>query len=138
MVQKKRAVKTAAGILAIAAGGFIALTPALIRLMPRIFLVSRQTESYMQRGFLIYAFSYPLKALVKLVCAYYYSMKAHWISNLLTYLDPLLFTPLMLAVLSSAFGEDGIWISLPLSQAAILLTFLSITFVRRQKQHKSS
>lgn len=138
MVQKKSAVKTAAGILAIAAGGFIALTPALIRLMPRIFLVSRQTESYMQRGFLIYAFSYPLKALVKLVCAYYYSMKAHWISNLLTYLDPLLFTPLMLAVLSSAFGEDGIWISLPLSQAAILLTFLSITFVRRQKQHKSS
>ena len=134
MVQQKRAVKTAVCILAIAAGGFIALTPALIRLMPRIFLVSQQTERHIQQGFLIYGFSYPLKALVKLVCAYYYSVKAHWISNLLTYLDPLLFTPLTLGLLTSAVGEKGIWLSLPMSQAAILLAFLVILLIRKVKK----
>lgn len=134
VAQQKRAVKTAVCILAIAAGGFIALTPALMRLMPRIFLVSGKTVGFIQRGFLIYGFSYPLKALVKLVCAYYYSVKDHWISNLLTYLDPLIFTPLTLWLLTSAVGENGIWMSLPVSQAAILLAFPVILLVRKRKK----
>ena len=122
--QKKRAVITAVCVLAVAACGFVVMTPMLIAFMPEIFSVSVRTENYIRRGFIIYAFSYPLKAMVKLVCSYFYSIKELWISNILTYLDPLAFTPLLLAGLTHIWGEDGIWLSLPLSQAAIMLTFL--------------
>jgi hypothetical protein len=61
-------------------------------------------------------------------------VKDHWISNLLTYLDPMLFTPLTLWLLTSAVGENGIWMSLPVSQAAILLAFPVILLVRKRKK----
>lgn len=134
--QKKRAVSAAACVLTVAACGFAALTPLLTAFLPEIFSVSAKTAAYMRRGLIIYAFSYPLKAAVKLVCSYFYSVRELWISNILTYLDPLAFTPLLLAGLACLCGEDGIWLSLPLSQAAIMLTFALLLPIWRRKQSR--
>ena len=91
----------------------------------------------MRRGFVIYIAVYPLKAMVKLVCAYYYSIKEYGIANLLTYLDPLLFTPFLLEVLASTVGENGIWLALPISQAAVMLSFLIWILTGKKKQRRS-
>ena len=133
-LQKKKTLFTAALVLAVASCGFVALTPVLVNNMPKIFSVSTETENYIRRGFVIYAASYPLKAMVKLVCAYYYSIKKLWVSNILTYLDPLLFTPLSLMLASSFAWQDGIWLSLPLSQAAVMVVFLPIFMMQRRNQ----
>ena len=85
-------------------------------------------------GFIVYAFSYPLKATVKFICAYAYSVEKTLFSNVITYSDPFLFTPLCLFVLS-AKGINGVWISLPLAQLLIVL-FAAIWFFVIKKRVK--
>ena len=76
-------------------------------------------------GFIIYAFAYPLKAAVKFICAYAYSTGKVALSNIITFLDPFLFTPLSLLVLSPT-GTSGLWAALPVSQ---LLTLIAAGFI---------
>ncbi len=99
---------------------FIALTPALIALMPVVFNTSGVAADMMKSGFIIYAFSYPFKAAVKYICSYYYACGETLTSNILIYLDPLVLTPLFLILLPMAFGTDGIWLAMTLAQ--LLLT----------------
>lgn len=135
--QKSRTVKTAVILLAASSVAFIALTPALIALLPGLFNVSELTAGYIRTGLIIYAFSYPLKAAVKFVCAYNYSVKRNLISNLVTYIDPLLFTPLYLAILSAACGINGIWIALPAAQLSTALVSLIASVIYKRKLWKS-
>lgn len=120
--QKKRTVKTAVLLLVGTSILFIALTPALIALLPGLFNVSELTAGFIRTGLIVYAISYPFKAAVKFACAYHYSIGQNIISNVTTYVDPLLFTPLFLAIFSAAFGIDGIWAALPAAQIATSLT----------------
>ena len=71
-------------------------------------------------GFTIYAFAYPLKAAVKFICAYAYSTGKVALSNIITFLDPFLFTPLSLLFLAPT-GTSGIWAALPVSQLLTLI-----------------
>lgn len=137
IVQKQRTVKTAVIILCVTSVIFIALTPALISLLPWLFNVSQQTAEFMRTGLIIYAFSYPFKAVVKYVCAYNYSIGKNIISNVITYIDPLLFSPLFLAVLPMAFGIDGIWIALPAAQIATSLASVILIAMYKRKLWKN-
>lgn len=111
---------------------FIALTPAMISFLPKIFAVSGGAEQMMKTGFIVYAFAYPLKAAVKFVCSYCYSVGKISVSNVLTYLDPFLFTPACLALLAGK-GMNGIWAALPLSQLLVLFAAgIAFVVVRRK------
>lgn len=132
-MQKKRAVKVSVALLAVMSCSFILLTPVLVRLLPTLFNVSAQAEAYIRRGLIVYAFSYPFKAAVKFICAYFYSVRRNAVSNTITYVDPLLFTPLFLIVLPLVFETDGIWMALPAAQAAtVLLSVILIAASRRK------
>lgn len=111
---------------------FIALTPAMISFLPKIFAVSGGAGQMMKTGFIVYAFAYPLKAAVKFVCSYCYSVGKIAVSNVLTYLDPFLFTPACLALLAGK-GMNGIWAALPLSQLLVLFAAgIAFVVVRRK------
>ena len=92
--EKRRAVRCGVLLLAALSLSFAAMTPLLILLLPRAFAVSAEAEAFMRAGLVLYAFSYPLKAAVKWVCAYAYSQRRGWIANVCIVADPLLFTPL--------------------------------------------
>lgn len=104
---------------------FIALTPVAIIFLPDVFAVSAEAAQMIKTGFIIYAFAYPLKAAVKFICAYAYSTGKVALSNTITFLDPFLFTPLSLLVLSPT-GTSGLWAALPVSQ---LLTLIAAGFI---------
>lgn len=108
-------------ILALISIACMLLTPILIKITPRIFSVSQTAEHMMRSGFIIYAFSYPFKAGVKYICSYYYASGQTRLSNILTYLDPLVLTPLFLCVLSGIFGLNGIWLAMLMAQILLLL-----------------
>lgn len=99
---------------------FVALTPAAIIFLPDVFAVSAEAAQMIKTGFIIYAFAYPLKAAVKFICAYAYSTGKVALSNIITFLDPFLFTPLSLLVLAPT-GTSGIWAALPVSQLLTLI-----------------
>lgn len=54
-----------------------------------------------------------------MICSYFYSKKKLWQANMLTYIEPLLLAPLLLAVLPLWVGLNGIWLALPVSQAIV-------------------
>ena len=61
------------------------------------------------------------------MCAYHYSHKRVWLANVCTYIDPLIFTPLFLAVLPLGMGMNGIWAALPLTQLAVFAIGAGLT-----------
>ena len=116
--------------------GFALLTPGLIAIMPKLFAVSDTARELMRSGFIIYAFSYPLKAAAKLVGSYFYSCGKTAISNTLIYIEPLLITPLTLVTLSAAFDMRGVWASLTVTQ--LILCSISIPlFLRSLKKREA-
>lgn len=125
---EKRFLKHSAIVLVIFSVLFIIITPALISIMPKLFAVSDKAEGMMRNGFIIYAVSYPFKAAVKFICSYYYACGRTKVSNILIYIDPVIFTPLFLVVLPHFMGMKGIWMALPLAQ--ILVIFIAIIVTR--------
>lgn len=111
---------------------FVALTPAAIIFLPDVFAVSAEAAQMLKTGFIIYAFAYPLKAAVKFICAYAYSTGKVALSNIITFLDPFLFTPLSLLVLAPT-GTSGIWAALPVSQ---LLTLIAAVVIHLIPSHR--
>lgn len=114
----------------------IALTPILIKIMPILFNVSPEANKIMVTGFMIYAFSYPFKATVKYICSYYYACGEMLVSSVLTFLDPLFLTPLLLIVLPKFFGINGIWLAMTLTQIILSVIGLVTAFVLNRKKKK--
>ena len=140
--QIRRTVRAEVLLLAVLSAAFSLLTPLMIFLLPKIFAISAEAAEMMRSGMVVYAFSYPLKACVKFMCSYCYSHKKVWVANLLTYADPLLFSPLLLALLPQIWGADGLWLSLTLSQAAIVLLggvlFFAMRVAKKRRLRKNS
>ena len=128
---EKRSVTAAVKILAVFSVIFAVSTPLMIEFLPKIFAVSADASKMMKSGLKIYALSYPLKAGVKMLCSYYYARNDAKISNFLTYIDPLLLTPILLIILPVWFGSNGIWLSLVVSQAAVCI--LGACFILSKK-----
>lgn len=121
---KRQVLKVSAKILMLFSSLFIFITPALISIMPILFSISEEAAEMMQMGFVIYAVSYPFKATVKFIGSYYYACGRTKVSNLLIYVEPVVFTPLFLTALSHFMGVNRIWASLPVTQFSV--TFLGI------------
>ena len=131
-IGKRKTITAAVWILIGLAAAFSALTPAMIAFLPKVFDVSSVAEEMMKAGLKIYALSYVLKAAVKFICAYCYSVRQKVTSDILTYLDPAVFTPLFLFVLSSVAGLNGVWWSVVCAQAAVCVAAAVIFAVRRK------
>lgn len=127
---ERRAIRVGAIVLGVSVVLFMATTPALIVLMPKLFATSATAEAMMRSGFIIYAVAYPFKAAVKFIGSYYYAVGKTTLSNLLIYADPVVFTPLFLAILSKAWGMDGIWWSMTFAQVAV--TLMAIIFNKKR------
>ena len=136
LIEERKTVYKSIITLICLSAAFIALTPAAIVYLPKIFSVSAEAAEMMKAGFIIYAFAYPLKAAVKFTCSYAYSTGRIIISNIVTYLDPFLFTPISLAVLSGR-GTSGIWAALPVSQFLTLLAAAGIFLILKFKPKHS-
>lgn len=132
LIEERKTVYKSIITLICLSAAFIALTPAAIAFLPEIFSVSTEAAKMMKAGFIIYAFAYPLKAAVKFICSYAYSTGKIIVSNIVTYLDPFLFTPISLAVLSGR-GTSGIWAALPVSQFLTLLAAAGIFLILKFK-----
>lgn len=113
--------KIAVIILAVFSLIFILITKPLINVLPSLFKVSYTAEKMMMSGLVIYAVSYPFKATVKMMCSYCYATEKFGISNFLTYIDPIVTTPLFLAVLPCFAGINGVWSALTVSQITVTL-----------------
>lgn len=131
--EELRVLKCCAIILMFFSAVFIILTPGLIAVMPKLFSVSEAAEEMMRMGFIIYAISYPFKAIVKMIGSYYYASGKIVISNVLIYVEPIVFTPLFLVILSRSMGMNGIWMSLPLVQLCVALLGICYIIVHRKK-----
>ena len=94
--------------------------------------VSDRADEMMRSGFVIYALSYPFKAAVKYVCSYYYASGNTKLSNILVYLDPLCFTPVLLVIFSFCIGVNGVWAAMPVSQ--LVLTTIGITLFAKERK----
>ena len=70
---------------------------------------------------MIYAVSYPFKATVKMMCSYCYATEKFGMSNFLTYIDPIVTTPLFLMVLPCFADINGVWGALTVSQITVTL-----------------
>lgn len=117
--EKRRVLKIAVAILAAFSLVFILITKPLADLLPSLFKVSESAEKMIKSGLVIYAVSYPFKAAVKLICSWCYATEKFGMSNFLTYIDPIVSTPLFLVVLPRFFGTDGVWSALTLSQVCV-------------------
>lgn len=131
---ERRSLKYSAIILTLFAALSVAITPALIVVMPKLFAVSGTAEEMMRMGFIIYAVSYPFKAAVKFICSYYYACGRTKVSNMLIYVDPVVLTPLLLITLPQFMGINGIWMALTLAQ--ICITILGIMLFVEVKNFK--
>ena len=69
---------------------------------------------------------------MKFVCSYYYAAGQRKLSNMLVYVDPLVFTPGFLLLLTAAMGIDGVWLSMPFAQIA--MAALAAATVLRNKE----
>lgn len=134
--QRQHTVKVAVALLGGLAVIFMLLTPAVSAFLPRLFSVSPEAKEMMETGLIFYAFSYIFKAGVKWMCAYSYSTKKLWISNILTYIDPLLFSPLCLVLLPMRWGINGIWLAMTVSQVLTMLVGVVLMIGSRRKQAK--
>ncbi len=120
----KKTTRSVVWILGICSASFALLTPLMLLFLPKVFAVSASAEKMMKSGLIIYAFAYPFKAAIKFLCSYAYSCKKTLLSNIITYADPVAFTPLCLAIFSKLWGMNGVWLSLPVSQ--VLVTALGV------------
>ena len=129
---QRRAALCAAKVIAVCAIGFSALTPLMICFLPKLFSVSAEAGQMMRRGLMIYSIAYPFKAAAKFICSYFYAVDEQRISSLLIYLDPLLLTPLSLALLTR-LGADGLWWSLTATQLILTLASAAALIRRGRK-----
>ncbi len=116
----------------------IILTPVLIKLLPPALGVSGSAADIIVSAFWIYAVSYPFKAAVKFLCSYYYATQKQLLSNILVYLDPLLFTPLSLFLLTMCFGSTGVWLSMPISQILLSLVGVAVIMAKHKIDKKKN
>lgn len=132
--EERRAVRAAAIILGALCVVCIALTLPLIGLLPVALGTSETAAAILSRGMWIYAVAYPAKVTVKLICSYYYSVGDSLLSNILVYLDPLVFTPLGLWLFTKTNGIDGVWMSMPFAQIAVVLCGVILIRFTRSKR----
>lgn len=102
-----------------------------------LFNTSVETALLVQRALPILCSSFWFIGLSKLYSSYFYARKHTLYSNLLVYLDPMIFTPLCLFALPLVFGLNGVWFSLTVAQAIVcVLLVILIKLNHRRNNHE--
>ena len=133
--QERKALKWSAGIVLTLSIIFALITPFIIKGMLSFFEVSGETKSMFKIGLIMLTLSYPFKSAVKFCCSYFYAVNNAIMSNILVFCDPVLLTPLLLAVLSHISGINGVWFAMPVSQ--IIITLIGIFMLKKTIKYKN-
>ncbi len=114
-------------IMNVVLGAILSFTVVLVTpYMGNLFGLSDLAKSYFESGMIIYALAFIVMGFVKLNLSYLNSTLNSKKASVLTYLECLLISPLLLFIFPPIFGLIGIWLSYPIS-AVIMITiyFLS-------------
>lgn len=117
-------------VLVFSALFLIACVPA-VDLLPGFFGTSAQTAEIIRSALPILGLAFPMMGLGKLFTSYFYACGETLYSTLLVYLDPVLFTPLCIFILSRLFGLKGVWMALPGAQALIMAVLVVLWGLHR-------
>lgn len=82
----------------------------------------------------LFIFGLLFAPITRVVTAYYYATEKNLLSYLLVYGEVLLLA-LYLFLLSYAFSLDGVWFSVPLSQASISFVSIALVIMERRRIH---
>lgn len=102
-------------------GALIVLVLCFRNLLPGFFGTSAATAKLITTGLPIICAALPLIGFVRLASSYFYAIGDARFSLVLSYIDPLLFSPILLFVLPVFWDMTGIWLALPAAQAALAL-----------------
>ncbi|WP_297245486.1 MATE family efflux transporter [uncultured Brachyspira sp.] len=93
-----------------------------------LFGASIETNAIISLGLPIISAAFILQPIVRLGTAYFYSSGESRYSTLLTYIDPLLVSPLCILVLPLFLKLNGVWFAVPVSQLILAIIFLFIFY----------
>ena len=93
-----------------------------------LFGASEETNEIVSLGLPIISAGFILQPIVRLGTAYFYSAGESRYSALLTYVDPLLVSPLCILILPLFFQLNGIWLAVPVSQFILTMIFSFIFY----------
>lgn len=93
-----------------------------------LFGASEETNKIVSLGLPIISAGFILQPIVRLGTAYFYSAGESRYSALLTYVDPLLVSPLCILILPLFFKLNGIWLAVPVSQFILTMIFSFIFY----------
>lgn len=114
---------------------FFALSFFLGQGLAELFSTSAQTAQLVSQALPIFCGAFWFVGVSKLYSSYFYARKNNKYSNLLVYLDPLIFTPLSLLILPLLFQLQGVWFSIPVAQ---ILVFLLLCFLLKFGKRKEN
>ncbi len=100
--------------------------------IPRGFGSSAEVVSGVAEVMPIFIFGLLFAPLTRVVTAYYYATEKNLLSYILVY-GELLLLALFLLVFSHLFSLDGVWVSVPLSQASIALVSAFMLYMEKHK-----
>ena len=93
-----------------------------------LFGASIETNAIISLGLPIISAAFILQPIVRLGTAYFYSSGESRYSTLLTYIDPLLVSPLCILILPLFLKLNGVWFAVPVSQLILAIIFLFIFY----------
>lgn len=93
-----------------------------------LFGASEETNEIVSLGLPIISAGFILQPIVRLGTVYFYSAGESRYSALLTYVDPLLVSPLCILILPLFFQLNGIWLAVPVSQFILTMIFSFIFY----------
>ena len=84
----------------------------------------------------IAAFSFIMQSVVRFGTSYFYSSGESRCSSFLTYIEPLIVSPLCIIILTNFFGLNGVWFAIPLVQFILLVLFLILFYSTNIRKYK--
>lgn len=112
---------------------FFALSFSSGAVLADLFSTSDLTKQLVSRALPMFGLAFWFMGIVRLYSSYFYARKNPLYSNLLVYLDPMIFTPLSLLLLPLLFHLDGVWLALFSGQ---LLTTILLVFLLFQQRRR--
>lgn len=105
-------------------------------LFPAAFGTAPETQALIETGLVIYSAGFVFTGVVRLLSAYFYACAHTGVSTLLIYADPILLSPLLLALLPLAWELNGVWAAFPAAQ--LLLAVMAGLFYLRDARRAAA
>lgn len=103
--------------------------------LKEIFGLTENAKEIFNSAIVFYSLPFIFYGFIRVSMAYFYAQKKNFIAFLLVYLEPL-FVLIVVLILPSFMGLNGIWISAPISQ--ILLSVIALIFLLFENKKDSN